>query len=173
MFVEDFLFVKHLDTLVGILKVWLDCKDRWFYIFDLLNTIYIDFAKLSFLPFPPPIQIYLKKKQWRRFSSGVTTNYDAGLKRFLRRKMTWGLISMKDAVIFRSSKIIPSTNANNSTTSVACIVEVEVIYPWIRLKFWLKFLFSDNNSEVSEWNWLILGILIDIYYICKVLHNAE
>ena len=47
MFVEDFLFVKHLDTLVGILKVWLDCKDRWFYIFDLLNTIYIDFAKCS------------------------------------------------------------------------------------------------------------------------------
>ena len=37
MFVQDFLFVKHLDTLVGILNVWLNCKDRWLYIFGLLD----------------------------------------------------------------------------------------------------------------------------------------
>ena len=31
------MFVKHLDTLVGILNVWLNCKDRWLYIFGLLK----------------------------------------------------------------------------------------------------------------------------------------
>ena len=37
MFVWDFLFVKHLNTLVGILNVWFNCKDRWLYIFGMLN----------------------------------------------------------------------------------------------------------------------------------------
>ena len=27
----------------------------------------------------------------------------------------------------------------------------------------VKVLFSDNNSDDFEWNWLILGTLIDIY----------
>ena len=27
----------------------------------------------------------------------------------------------------------------------------------------VKVLFSDNNSDVFKWNWLIFGILIDIY----------
>ena len=31
------MFVKHLDKLVWILNVWLNCKDRWLYIFGLLN----------------------------------------------------------------------------------------------------------------------------------------
>ena len=44
MFVQDFLFVKHLDKLVWILNVCLNCKDHWLYIFGLLN--YNDFEKL-------------------------------------------------------------------------------------------------------------------------------
>ena len=31
------------------------------------------------------------------------------------------------------------------------------------VKVLVKVLFSDSNSDVFEWNWLILGILIDIY----------
>ena len=31
------------------------------------------------------------------------------------------------------------------------------------VKVLVKVLFSDNNSDVFEWNWLILGTLIDIY----------
>ena len=30
----------------------------------------------------------------------------------------------------------------------------------------VKVLFSDNNSDVFEWNWLLLGTFIDIYVRC-------
>ena len=56
--IKDFLFVKHLDKLVWLLNVWLNCKDRWLYIFGLLITINIDLLYL-FLPFSPPISTFI------------------------------------------------------------------------------------------------------------------
>ena len=42
---------------------------------------------------------------------------------------------------------------------------VALIVEWSPFEF-VKVLFSDNNSDVFEWNWLLLGTLIDMYLRC-------
>ena len=60
MFVQNFLFVKHLDRLVGILGVFKIKLQRslivHFWLAKLQFTLILQ--KLSFLPFPPPIQFF-------------------------------------------------------------------------------------------------------------------